>query len=345
MSQLPDVEVVSASVHAAWMESKRAQGVTSRMAEDGEELMVPYLQLSEKAKQLDSASVQTVYAAIAREERDQAAPAGEADDERLSAIAAVLRELVELKAIKRKIDAACATGDERERYRLTKHKAWLDAEAILHDSPQSHARQSGESVPCYGGKFENRPYGGEGDEIAVCSICNQAAGDHRDITARPATPLLTLDTAERVCFYEQEFYVLSNFSAFTLLWKGRLFQTSEHAYHWEKFAVGHRHHAAEIMGALSAHDALKYAERHKADRRPDWDDVKIEIMLGILRAKAEQHEYVRRKLLETGERELVENSWRDSFWGWGPDRDGMNMLGTLWMKVRAELRRADGGGA
>lgn len=136
MIQLPDIEVVSASVHAAWMESKIAQGVTSRKAEDGEELMVPYHQLSEKAKQLDRGSVQAVYAAIAREARDQAAPAGEADSARISAIVAVLRELVELKAIKRKIDAACASDDERERYRLTKNKAWLDAEAILHDSPR-----------------------------------------------------------------------------------------------------------------------------------------------------------------------------------------------------------------
>lgn len=61
---LPDIEIVSAKVHEAWMESKLAQGVTSRKAEDGEELMVPYEQLSEKAKQLDRGSVQAVYNAI-----------------------------------------------------------------------------------------------------------------------------------------------------------------------------------------------------------------------------------------------------------------------------------------
>lgn len=63
---LPDIEVVSAAVHDAWMDSKRAQGVTSRKAEDGEELMVPYDQLSEKAKDLDRNSVRAVYAAIER---------------------------------------------------------------------------------------------------------------------------------------------------------------------------------------------------------------------------------------------------------------------------------------
>lgn len=62
--KLPNIETVSAKVHEAWMESKRAQGVESRKAEDGEELMVPYWHLSEKAKELDRGSVRAVYAAI-----------------------------------------------------------------------------------------------------------------------------------------------------------------------------------------------------------------------------------------------------------------------------------------
>ena len=63
---LPDIEEVSAQVHASWIEAKRAQGITSRKAEDGEELMVPYRQLSERAKELDRQVVRTVYAAIQR---------------------------------------------------------------------------------------------------------------------------------------------------------------------------------------------------------------------------------------------------------------------------------------
>ena len=64
MGNLPDIESVSSAVHAAWMDSKRAQGVESRKAEDGEELMVPYASLSEKAKELDRGTVRAVYAAI-----------------------------------------------------------------------------------------------------------------------------------------------------------------------------------------------------------------------------------------------------------------------------------------
>lgn len=148
-----------------------------------------------------------------------------------------------------------------------------------------------------------------------------------------------LDTDERVCFYEQEFYPLSNFSAFALQWCGRRFDTSEAAYHWMKFAHTDEAWIQEaIRTAPSAHEAFKIASRNAHRYRRDWADVRVEVMRDILRAKVEQHEYVRRKLEQTGDRELVENSWRDGFWGWGEDRKGQNMLGKLWMEIRAELR-------
>lgn len=145
------------------------------------------------------------------------------------------------------------------------------------------------------------------------------------------------DSPTRVFFYEHDFYPLSNFSAFTLQWKGLRFDTSEAAYHWEKFP-GRAMIQDFILKAESAHVAFKLAEEQKDLRRPDWDEVKVGIMREILRAKVAQHEYVRRKLLATGERELIEDSWRDSFWGWGPNHDGKNMLGNLWMEIRAEIR-------
>lgn len=64
--KLPDIEIVSAEVHEAWMDSKRAAGVTTRKLETGEELMVPYEKLSDAAKELDRGTVRAVYAAIVR---------------------------------------------------------------------------------------------------------------------------------------------------------------------------------------------------------------------------------------------------------------------------------------
>lgn len=149
-----------------------------------------------------------------------------------------------------------------------------------------------------------------------------------------------LDTERAVFFYEQEFYVLSNFSAFRLRWHGWDFDTAEHAYHWSKFP-DHPSIRADIHGARSAHDAFKIALACQSAVHADWLSVRVGAMRDIIRAKADQHEYVRRKLMETGDRELIEDSWRDAFWGWGPDRNGENMLGKLWMEVRGELRTAE----
>jgi len=64
--QLPDIEDVCALVHDAWTVAKRESGLTSRKSEQGEELMVPYAELSESAKDLDRATVRAVYNAIHR---------------------------------------------------------------------------------------------------------------------------------------------------------------------------------------------------------------------------------------------------------------------------------------
>lgn len=140
-----------------------------------------------------------------------------------------------------------------------------------------------------------------------------------------------LDTEREVFFYEQEFYPLSNFSAFSLIWKDHYFPTSEQAYQWEKFPEN------KVQHAISAHEAFRIAQSNKELVRKDWESIKVEIMAAILRAKVKRHEYVRRKLLETGEREIIENSWRDDFWGWGPNKNGMNILGKLWMQIRVDI--------
>lgn len=146
-----------------------------------------------------------------------------------------------------------------------------------------------------------------------------------------------LDTDSRVFFYEQEFYVLSNFSAFRVIYGGSDYDTAEHAYHAQKFpnAPSVRN---EIRCARSAHDAFKIAQASTYAVVSNWNERRVDIMRCILCAKVEQHEYVRRKLLATDDRELIEDSWRDGFWGWGENRDGNNMLGKLWMQVRHQLR-------
>jgi ribA/ribD-fused uncharacterized protein len=162
-----------------------------------------------------------------------------------------------------------------------------------------------------------------------------------------------LDTDTRVDIYPCEFYPLHNFSAFKVFFEGVLFDTAEQAYQWMKFADydDRLHHVenhgirAMIRRAKSAHDVYQLSRQYKDRVDPSWGGRRVAVMKEILQAKVDQHEYVKRKLLETGDRQIAEVDWRDSssFWGTGSDGDGENMLGRLWMEIRCEIRLGESG--
>jgi len=145
----------------------------------------------------------------------------------------------------------------------------------------------------------------------------------------------------QIYFYPPEYYVFCNFSAFEIEYKEKKYPTSEHAYQSPKFVKTNPKLAEKIRKAKSAHEAFKLAQENKSERDPNWDGRKLGIMKEILKCKVEQHPYVQKKLLQSGNREIVEDAWRDDYWGWGEKRDGKNMLGKLWMEVREEFRNKD----
>lgn len=61
----------------------------------------------------------------------------------------------------------------------------------------------------------------------------------------------------------------------------------------------------------------------------------------LLRLKMEQNPYVKKKLLQTKDYLIIEDSPKDSFWEWGPKRNGENQLGKLWMKIREGIRKEE----
>jgi ribA/ribD-fused uncharacterized protein len=145
-------------------------------------------------------------------------------------------------------------------------------------------------------------------------------------------------------FYMGKWYPFDNFSAFNLRWRRKVYPTAEHLYQARKFILADGTHllteagfkASELVrAAKSAHEAKKLGGLFAP--RDDWQSVKVGIMEEILRAKLSQHEYVRRKLLQSKGMILVEDSPADSFWGRGPDWRGENTLGKIWMKIRDEM--------
>lgn len=71
--------------------------------------------------------------------------------------------------------------------------------------------------------------------------------------------------------------------------------------------------------------------------RPDWDDVKVNIMLFYVAKKFKDHDDLRIRLEMTGDAYLEEtNTWGDTYWGVCNGK-GQNMLGAILMQVRSEL--------
>jgi diaminohydroxyphosphoribosylaminopyrimidine deaminase/5-amino-6-(5-phosphoribosylamino)uracil reductase len=66
--------------------------------------------------------------------------------------------------------------------------------------------------------------------------------------------------------------------------------------------------------------------------------VNIQKMDVTLWHKFMQHLDLKEELLATGNAELIEDSDKDAFWGWGADRKGENQLGKALERLRDKLR-------
>lgn len=137
-------------------------------------------------------------------------------------------------------------------------------------------------------------------------------------------------------FHMTSYYCLDNFSSFTVNYNGHIYKTAEEAYQAQKFVFVPKIYD-RIINSASAHEAKRIAHEYESEQRSDWEDVKFAIMEEICTEKAKQHEYIRRKLIETGDCPLAEFSCDDWYWGIGKDEKGLNKLGLIWEKIRKKI--------
>ena len=128
----------------------------------------------------------------------------------------------------------------------------------------------------------------------------------------------------------------SNFSAHPFELDGLRWPTTEHFFQAQKFED--EEYREKIRLTPSAMIAAHLGRSRKVKIRPDWEDVKDDVMLRAVRAKFAAHEELRQELLETGDEEIIEKTTRDKYWGCGTDGTGLNKLGLILMAVRDELR-------
>lgn len=98
-----------------------------------------------------------------------------------------------------------------------------------------------------------------------------------------------------------------------------------------------------IIGQLSPMTAKMKSKTYRQDSRFDWDEVRVEVMYWCLRVKLVQHwDKFGDLLLSTKDRYIVEESYRDPFWGAKPVGSatlvGMNVLGQLLTALREQLK-------
>lgn len=136
--------------------------------------------------------------------------------------------------------------------------------------------------------------------------------------------------------FQGEYRFLSNFTPALIEYEGLKFPTVEHAYQAAKSKDVHfRRHVAELLTPGRAKRAGQTAKL-----RTDWEDVKLGIMLDLLRIKFKSSR-LRLQLKQTGSAHLEEtNYWGDTFWGVCKGK-GENQLGKLLMKVRDEIHYQD----
>ena len=147
-------------------------------------------------------------------------------------------------------------------------------------------------------------------------------------------------TTGPIRFYNrgEPYYEFTNFYEAVVRIDNDDWLTTEHYFQAQKF-VG-----TPLVGTIQMLERPREAFEKSRDpryskwRRSDWQSVKEDVMYKALQAKFTQHEKLRRKLMETGDRELIEHSPYDSYWGDGGNGTGKNRLGQLLMKLRREMK-------
>lgn len=133
--------------------------------------------------------------------------------------------------------------------------------------------------------------------------------------------------------FRGEYFFLSNFYEAPVEYEGLTYQNSEAAFQAQKCADPKEREAFTTMNPSEAKKAGRTVTLRK-----DWEDVKITVMTGVVKAKFEQNPDLAEMLLATKDAYLEEgNNWGDRVWG-TVNGEGANNLGLILMNTRKFLQ-------
>ncbi len=131
----------------------------------------------------------------------------------------------------------------------------------------------------------------------------------------------------------------SGYSAHAIEKDGVVYPTLEHAYHCMRYVD--QNIIEEIKNARSPMLAWEVSQRYKKFQVEGFGEKKLDVMKDLIQLKIQQHDDVRKALLESGEIKIVKHittgPLADGFWDDGEDGKGLNHVGKIWMQFRAQL--------
>lgn len=137
---------------------------------------------------------------------------------------------------------------------------------------------------------------------------------------------------EKIESFNGAYRYLSNFYDAPVLYNGIMYDNAEAAYQAQK-----QPEKAEMFKHINGSKAKK--DGATLTLRPDWDQVKDQIMYEIVKEKFTRNIYLGARLVSTGNIPIIEgNYWNDTYWGVCKGK-GQNKLGKIIMRVRDELKQ------
>ena len=136
--------------------------------------------------------------------------------------------------------------------------------------------------------------------------------------------------------FRGKYRFLSNFYPCMINMDGMEYPSTEHAFQAAKTLD---HEVRDTIRLIDkAWEVRKYGrDKSKVKLRDGWNSMRIEVMEVLVTQKFNCHIDLRKKLLATGDEELIEgNWWGDDFWGVCRGK-GENNLGKILMRVRSKL--------
>lgn len=137
----------------------------------------------------------------------------------------------------------------------------------------------------------------------------------------------------------EEYGCFSNFYPCKIEYDGISYKNSEAAWQAQKtLDLSKRVEFSSLSGTQAKKNGRSVLLRE------DWENVKYELMVDILKAKFSQNKNIKQILLSTGDATLIENTtgWHDNTWGdcrcpKCKNIKGKNLLGKALMETRKEL--------